>query len=369
MALRSVLLCAFVVIAVAFAIPARAAVDVYEVSGIAVDVTADTAAAARDQALVDGEREAFRTLLRRLTLRSMRDRLPDLERGSITRFVRDFSVQEEKTSSVRYLAKLTYRFKRDAIRAAMSQNGVPFAETPSKPLLVLPVFESAGARSLWDDPNPWRVAWQELPKSDGLVPLVVPIGDLSDIAAIGVQQAMNGDGPRLDAIARKYGAADVMVVHGVLGTDPVSGRSEIRVTGTRYGSVAGMKTIVRNFVADGTQTEPQLMARAAKEVAVEVEEEWKGDNLLRFQEVGVLSAVVPIQALKDWLTVKERLGRVAVVKNADVVVMSRTEVRLTIHYLGNPDQLALALEQADLTLTQSFGNWILSPTMKATAPQ
>lgn len=369
MALRSVLIRSLVAVALMFALDARAAVDVYEVSGIAVDVTAETAAAARDQALVDGEREAFRTLLRRLTLRANRDRLPDLERNSITQLVRDFSVQEEKTSSVRYLAKLTYRFKRESIRALMSRNGVPFAETPSRPVLVLPVFETAGARSLWDDPNPWRKAWQSLPKSAGLVPLVVPIGDLSDIAVIGVQQAMNGDAARLNAIAQKYGAADVLVVHGVLGTDPASGRSEIQVTGTRYGSVAGAKTVVHGFVAEGTETEPALMARAAAEVAADIEESWKRDNLLRFAEVGVLPVVVPIQSLKDWLVVKERLGRVAVVKNADVVILSRAEVRLNIQYLGNPDQLALALEQAELTLTESFGTWVLSAAMKAAIPK
>ena len=339
--------------------------DVYEVANVAVDVTAETASAARDQALVQGERTAFYTLLKRLTPRAMYDRLPELQRSVITTHVRDFSVQEEKTSSVRYLAKLDFRFKRETIRALMSRYGLPFAETPSKPVLVLPVFEVAGARALWDDPNPWRLAWQNMPRSDGLVPLVAPIGDLSDIAAIGVQQAMNGDAARLQAISRKYQADDVMVVHGILGTDPASGRSDLRVTVTRYGTVAGVKTLVQGFLAQGGETEDALLARAATAIAAEIEDSWKQDNLLRFAEVGTLAVEVPITTLKDWLTVKERLGRVAVVKDVEVVVLSRADVRLNLHYLGNPDQLALALEQADLKLTESFGNWILSAVMKA----
>ena len=206
-------------------------------------------------------------------------------------------------------------------------------------------------------------------RSDGLVPLVVPIGDLSDIATIGVQQAIGGDANGLNAIAAKYGATDVMVVQAVLGTDPVSARSSVMVTGTRYGSVADAQTIVRGFIAEGTETEDTLLARAARETAIEIEEAWKQDNLLRFEEESVLSVVVPIRNLKDWLVVKERLGRMAVVRNIDVVVLSRTEVRVNLHYLGNPDQLALALEQADLTLAQSFGHWVLSvPTEAAVAP-
>ena len=208
-----------------------------------------------------------------------------------------------------------------------------------------------------------------MPPSEGLVPLVVPIGDLSDIATIGVQQAVGGDTAGLNAIAAKYGATDVMVVQAVLGTDPVSARSSAMVTGTRYGSVSEAQTIVRGFIAEGTETEDDLLARAARETAVEIEEAWKQGNLLRFEEEGVLSVVVPIRSLKDWLVVKERLGRMAVVRDLDVVVLSRTEVRLNLHYLGNPDQLTLALEQADLTLSQSFGHWILSvPAKAATAP-
>ena len=54
--------------------------DVFEVSGVAVDVTAETAAAARARALASGEQRAFEILLDRLTLKSDIDRLPVLSR-------------------------------------------------------------------------------------------------------------------------------------------------------------------------------------------------------------------------------------------------------------------------------------------------
>ncbi|MCH8835833.1 MAG: DUF2066 domain-containing protein, partial [Proteobacteria bacterium] len=161
------------------------AIDVFEVMGVDVDVTAETAAAARGEALVDGERRAFRRLLERLTLLADRDRLPEFSRDEITAYVKDFSIAEEKASAVRYLATLNFRFKAEDVRRLLIDYALPFAETASKPLLVLPVYQAAGALLLWDDPNPWRDAWAARPTVDGLVPLMLPLGDLSDIAAIG----------------------------------------------------------------------------------------------------------------------------------------------------------------------------------------
>ena len=93
------------------------------------------------------------------------------------------------------------------------------AETVSKLVMVLPVFQSAGALILWDDPNPWRDAWASRPKKQGLVPTLLPLGDLADMASIGAEQAMDGDRQRLNAIAGRYGASDTLVVFGVLRVD------------------------------------------------------------------------------------------------------------------------------------------------------
>ena len=108
------------------------ATNVYEIQGVAVDVTADTAAAARKKALTDGEAAAFRRLLERITLLEDRHRLPSLKTSEISTFVQDFSVADEKTSSVRYLATLSYRFKRRDVREMLISYNISFAETPSK---------------------------------------------------------------------------------------------------------------------------------------------------------------------------------------------------------------------------------------------
>lgn len=333
--------------------------DVYEVAGIAVDVTAETATAARDKALAEGHAQAFRRLLARLTLRADRNRLPELTADGIAAYVRDFSVAEEKSSSTRYLASLDFRFKREAIRRLLMDYGLPFAETLSKPVLVLPTYEEAGAILLWDVPNPWRSAWEKVPAADGLVPLVLPLGDLTDIAAIGAEQAVRGDTQRLAAIAERYDAGDSLVAHAVKNVDPRSGRIRIDVSAVRYGAAVAGQTLIRTYTSAADETLEMVLARAAAGIAVEIEDDWKRDNLLQFGKPAVIAVTVPIAALGEWLAVRERLSGVALIRDTDVVLMSRTEVRVNLHFIGSTDQLILALAQADLALTQDDAGWIL----------
>src|SRR5580704_15909065 len=108
---------------------AWAATDPFSVTGVAVDATAATASAARDTALADGQRKAFRQLLERLAAPADYGRLPHPSDAEIVPLVAGFQLQEERTSAVRYLATLTYSFRPNAVRALLRNAGIPFAET------------------------------------------------------------------------------------------------------------------------------------------------------------------------------------------------------------------------------------------------
>ncbi len=344
-------------------VPAPAqTIDVFEIRKVEVDVTAETAAKAREQALADGERAAFKRLLRRLTMRSAHGRIPNLDAAEIATYVKDFDVASEKTAPDRYLARLNYRFKADDIRGLLRDYGFAFAETPSKPVLVLPVYQVAAARLLWDDPNPWRDAWAARPNIDGLVPLVLPLGDLADIGAIGVEQALAGDAQRLAAVARRYNAGDTLVAHGILGTDSTGGVSVLDVVATRYGGARDGAAIAKSFIAATGESNDQLLRRAAAAIAADIEDNWKLDNLLRFGRAAVMAVTVPIRGLHEWLKVRKRLGRVAVIERTDLVLLSRDEIRVNLHYIGESDQLTVALEQADLRLSRNEHDWVLGLT-------
>ena len=335
-------------------------VDVFEVKGVAVDVTADTAANARDRAHAEGEAQAFRGVLERLTLRADHARLPKPRREDIAGYVRDVVVAEEKVSAVRYIAKLNFRFKPQEIRKLLVAQRIPYAETSSKSVLVLPIYQTAGATLLWDEPNPWREAWAQTVQPNALLPIVLPLGDLSDIAAIGAEQALAGDAQRLSAAAARYSAGTTLVAKASYGIGFQSRQPELEVRVNAHGTAPRGAPIARTYALAAGETTEALLRRVAAEISREIDDRWKRDNLLQLDNVGVLAVVAPITSLGDWLEIRKRLGQVAVVRRADIVLMSRDEVRVNLQYLGDPEQLTSSLEQADLALKPDGDEWTLS---------
>jgi len=347
-----------------------AAPRLFEVSNVTVDVTADSAANARVEALASGEQKALQLLLQRLTLQAYHNRLPDIGSAELAELVQDFAVVEEKASSVRYIAKLTYRFRAEGVRALLDAYGLPFAETASKPVLMLPVYQAAGALLLWDDPNPWRAAWQNYAENgpgQGLVPMVLPVGDLNDVRTIGAEQAIEGDMARLEEIAQRYDAGDVVVAHGILRMDSYNGLPELEVYLTRFGSALQEHTVVKSFTSEPGDDMQTLLKRAAVQLTAQVEDNWKQDNLIQAGSAQLLPVSVPVRGLGDWVKVRDRLNGVAIVRRADLVLLRRDQVRLNLHFIGDAEQLALSLDQADLALWEEAGQWYLAQKVSQTS--
>ncbi len=334
--------------------------DIFTVTGVHVDESAETAAAAREKALEIGQRKAFEEVIARLTLPEDRAGLQMPAGSEITNMVRDFGVSNEKTSSVRYIADMTVRFKDDELRRFLRFRDISFAELQSKPVMIVPVYRTSGYVTLWDDPNPWRDVWARNVATSGLVPIKTPIGDLTDIGTVSAEQAENGSMERLAALAKRYGA-DVAVVASadVSGT---TGAETVDVTVTRYDPNSGPQVfgVQENTLPDETLNE--TLVRAAKAVQDQLADGWKRANLINYSTGGSLMVFIPITGLQDWAKIEDKLIGLPVVRNSRVVAMSRREVQLSLDFVGSTSQLQTALNQQNLNLTRMGELWFIQPT-------
>lgn len=339
--------------------PAADAPDVFTVASVPVDATAANAAAARDAARADGQRRAYQILMNRLTLAADHSRLPPANDATLNDVIAGYEVAKERVSGVRYLANYTFHFRPDAVRRLLRQASVPFAETPSKPVVVLAVLAAAGGATLWEDPNPWRDAWTNHPPQAGLVPLVVPYGELADVQAIDADGALKGDAAGLHAIADHYDGADVLVARATLGTGP--GPHSVAVTATRYDSAGAIapQSWDKTFAAAPGESDADLLADAVVGTAALVEDAWKTANIINFGHAGTMTVRVPIDDLKAWVAVRGRLTGIPAIARSDLLSLDRTEARLAIHYYGDPEQLRVTLAQRNLTLSGTDPDWVL----------
>ena len=326
------------------------AVDVFTVRSVPVDARAADELTAKSVGIAAGQKSAFNGLLRRLTLQADHDRLPSVDDKAVTQLVRDYSIEGEKFGGGRYIASLTARFKPDGVRSLLRRAEIPFAETASQPILVLPVFQTAGASSLWDDPNPWYTAWAGLPRSDGLLPLVIPVGDLSDVAVIGAEQAVQGQAERLIEIGSKYDARNVMVVTATLRISPGNGALALETLSSVYHDGEARQTTIRRFDSVPGQSRDDLLAGAAAALSVEANESWKRENLLDEGSASNMAVRVPLSGLDNWLDIRGKLRGIAGMKEVAVDRLSTSMAELRLSFTGSPSQFRLALAQHDLDL-------------------
>jgi len=340
---------------------------------VKVDATADSAAAAREVARIDGQRRALMAVIEHLS-GSSETKPPKLDDKAITDMVDSFEVTNERMSAVRYVADYTFHFRPSKVRrlvrvvdttptetgskSAADNAGKTPPESGNRPMVVLPVYQDGASLTLWDDPNGWRAAWAQRSAGSGPARLTLPLGDAKDLAAIDAEKAGSGKAEALTSIAQRNGASEAVVALATARhQDGRLAGLEVSVKRYRYGHL--IDTQGNSFEADPGESEADFLRRVANAVAADIEKKNTG---VRSDQQASLAVAVPITSLSEWLQVRERLASVASIRKVDLLSLSRQEARLEIKYVGGQDQLKSSLAEVNLDLSGDGPVWRIQPS-------
>jgi len=365
----SILLLLLVVVA-----PAEAAEDEAFAATVKLDATADSAAKAREQARLDGQRRALIEVAGRLNSAGGTPKLPKLDDNTITNLVASFEVANERMSPVRYMADYTFHFRpaetRRALRlpetagAAAGDAGTPSAapgkagegslkpaERAARPAVVLPVYQTGARAVLWEDPNPWRSAWAQRPVGDGAARLSVPLGDSADLVAIDADKARAGDAEALAAITKQNGGDDAIVaVAAARGSRDQPSGLDIMLKHYRGGQLVDSRSATVS--ANPGEMPDEFFLRAAETAAGTIESAGIREMPGKIDQQGSLVAAIPITSLDDWLQLRDRLTGVSTIRKVELMALSRQEATVELQYSGSVDQLKASLADLDLDLVR-----------------
>jgi hypothetical protein len=266
-------------------------------------------------------------------------KLPQLDENTLLRMVRSFEVANERRSTTRYLADVTYHFNPAAVRAALRQAGVAYTEARARPALVIPVI--AGKPGV--DAGPWFAAWKDPALQQGLVPFVLPDGDAQDADVLSRPDIVQADWAALAPVARRYNAAEVIIAVASEDAKTVQ-LVEISATQRLPASFAYANS---TFLAD------------AEAVAEKAYETWKTRSAVNFATRARLTADVQFDSLDDWAKIRKQLGAVRAVSDMDVLGLSLHEAEVALTYAGRPEQLRDSMAQQDLSLVNADGQYTL----------
>lgn len=322
--------------------------DIFVVSDVPVDETAQNASDARAAALVNGQVEAARRLFMRLTREAYHAQLSQVDADALSFLVDSLQIDNERTSNVRYLADLTVRFKPETVRDYLRNAAIPFAEVRSRPVLIVPVLLAGGGYVLWEEPNPWRAAWQNRPVETGLLPVVAPIGDLTDFTMLTADQAMDADAGALGAMADRYGAgSSVVALASITGTADTP--TQVDVTAARVGRL-DEQPVVFTLTPLPEEMPDDFLKRAADTVVAALEDGWKELNAVRFGESNRIHAAVPVRDLAHWIEVRRRLGSIPAVSHVRLLALTPDSAEIELDFFGEIAQLERALDRFDFVI-------------------
>jgi hypothetical protein len=341
MTFRTFLLFAAVLLFVA---PAAAQdAGLYTVSGIHVDATGASTTGALNAAIAQGRGKAFQILYRRLTRQLDWSRQPALDAAGLLRISRGYNLANERRSTTRYVADVTYMFNPEAVARTLRAAQIAFSQTQAKRILVIPMSPAVGH-------GPWAQALLAPAFRDSAVPFsLLAAEDDASLAALNFDAATWSD---VSAVAVKNHVTEVGLVQVV----NAGGKITVNIRRLGLGEPPAKTSVDVPLLQTVSATYP-----AAAQAAVRaIEDMWKTRSAIDFSQRGHLTVDVPIADLAQWSEIQAGLGLVGNVTGVTVTAIDTNYARITIAYLGSIDQVREALAGAGLSLTNHGGQWMLA---------
>lgn len=327
--------------------------NMYLVRDIPVDVTDENATIAREKAITGAQERGFYQLLERLTLPSDMKDLPVLTTEDMLNLVQDYSVANEKTSSVRYIADVSVQFNPEAIQTFFQEYHVPYITSAADKSLIFPVYRPDASSDvyLWQEDNPWLQVWQNEVFNSDLVPLVVPIGDLTDRASISEDSLSDEMNLDMTPLYRRYQALSALMVEAAVNKD----LHQVKITIRPFQNERSYVGVISFFEPLDAPLKT-VLKRAGHRVIPMLEKKWREQNAVRFDNPSSLVTIVPIQNLAEWIQIRERLDQIKLIKQYVVKAVRKDQAQIEIFFAGDLGPFLKTVQREGLFLSPASGD-------------
>jgi len=188
-------------------VPPIDSASTFEITGIEVDISADTAAKAREAGWRQAQQRGWKALWAKTHGRPL-DQAPGLTDAALNAMVAGIVVEQEQIGPKRYIATLGILFDRARTGELL---GVTGSVQRSAPMLVIPVMLTGSSFQSFESRNEWQKAWARFRTGSSPVDYVRPTGSGIDPLLLNVSQTRRPGRGWWRMLLDQYGAADVIV--------------------------------------------------------------------------------------------------------------------------------------------------------------
>lgn len=326
--------------------------DLYVVSGVQVDSEAANASAARALAIQNGQVEAARRMVARLTLAAER-----ASRGAVTvdpaaarRMIVGLEVEQERQSPTRYLASLKFTFDPGEVRTYLRSRNLQFTEYRGAPILVVPIVEADSASYA----DFWRRSFQIGGFRNELRPLeIAPKGSVLSEDWAGASAVAAG------ALADSVVFARLSVAIGPSGARIIAKARQVSAT-----SEVDLGTVMLTGKAGDVAAVQAMLDRAARDIVERTTEDWKRQALGRAGTGTGLAVTALYSSQSEWNRLRAALEKSRLLTGVRQQAISVDGALLQLSFAGAEDLLKADLAKQGIILESGD----IGPTLRLRAP-
>ena len=357
---------------------ASAGQNLYEVENFPVSATAANAKKAREIALEHGQIEAFRKLTHGANFSPAQIAK---NKENILNAAREFQIIDESMAKYSYRATINVYFSKSHVDQILASENIDinsltniknYLKTTSKQntqpqnqeeiekfhkKLIIPIISMDGVVMLWSEQNLWHKIWLDrssLAEENGLV---VPVGDLDDIALTNYNMLLasyNNVKPLLE----KYGADKAMIALAEVKRD----RSGYRVSLSIKNLTPNHDhSFLKKYIDyQGKDSDTLLTESLYKVINLREDRLYDIKNLeVQISDNTELDANTKIETLKDWIELAKALDRVNQVLKFTLVEFNSNNLIINIISKVKVAELKTALGRKGYELLEINGNFVI----------
>lgn len=310
--------------------------SIYTVQGIEVDVVAETAQLAEQEAFAEAKQEGLKRLVNKLSLPEDRANAVGLvySRDAAEALAAAVDVIEEKRAVNVYRGELAIVFNPTRVRTFLNAAQLPFVDIQGNKELMVPVARDTSVADMWIR------AWPEQDRG-ALVPYETAL-------------ALYGPGSNWDALMQE---AQAIGVQSAIVAELIGEPETFRVRLTRV-TPAGRQILgTTNRVVDID------MARLAASAYLDTIH--KRQSIVRSDERTKTTATVLYSNVQEWNDLRSALARSALVSDFKVDAVARDGAVVTFLYAGDVQRLSGELRRRGVQVDPDPAGWVLTSTFSA----
>ena len=320
--------------------------DLYDVAGIPVQAERDTVQEARTAAITDAQTEAFWRLMNKMLSPEDVARISLPDEATLTDFVQNVSVSDEKMTATKYMATFSVRFAPDKIQSFLTQNQIPYLTQALPSTVIVPIFKKGGEALLLEENNPVYTFLQAHPVTHPLCDITIPVGDLDEIG-LAREMWLSGDLSAFHQFADRYRTDRVLLLFVEQRGPYVSAEAqsfpplpdESRLTSVDMMTPTGQINDILPDILD------RLMD---KQVTA-----WRLAKTNTFERPETLWIRVPVSSLSNWVQIQNRLKKIPAFETAEVRGFRPNEVLMTLSGGMSGDDIGDLLARQNIRLSET----------------